>query len=77
MALIRRTRRDLWLAAVFLWMTPWAAALSIRFTARRSSLGAVLGPGLGGRHGALGAGAHLGARPTCCAAGASRSGGSA
>src|SRR5580704_1977106 len=37
MALTRRTRRDLWLAAVFLWITPWAAALSIRFTARRST----------------------------------------
>src|SRR5277367_5992067 len=37
MAATRRTRRDLWLAAVFLWMTPLAAALSIRFTARRSA----------------------------------------
>ena len=37
MAATRRTSRDLWLAAVFLWMTPWAAALSIRFTARRSA----------------------------------------
>ena len=36
-AATRRTRRDLWLAAVFLWITPWAAALSIRFTARRST----------------------------------------
>src|ERR1700691_4126702 len=36
MAATRRTRRDLWLAAVFLWITPRAAALSIRLTARRS-----------------------------------------
>src|SRR6202034_357559 len=35
-AATRRTRRDLWLAAVFLWITPRAAALSIRFTARRN-----------------------------------------
>src|SRR5271167_1691335 len=32
---IRRTSRDLWFAAVFLWITPRAAALSIRLTARR------------------------------------------
>src|ERR1700733_34962 len=37
MAATRRTSRDLWLAAVFLWITPCEAALSIRFTARRSS----------------------------------------
>ncbi len=37
MAATRRTSRDLWFAAVFLWMTPRAAALSIRFTARRSA----------------------------------------
>src|SRR5205085_9546374 len=33
----RRIRRDLRLAAWFLWMMPWAAALSMRFTASRSA----------------------------------------
>ena len=59
-AATRRTRRDLWLAAVFLWMTPRAAALSIRFTARRSCSTLSSAPICGRRHGVLGAGAQLG-----------------